>query len=149
MTGEPSLPFWKRKGLDQMTEAEWESLCDGCGKCCLHKFEDAETGEVVSTTVACRLLDLHTCRCSDYARRTQCVSDCLDLRTLDRRDFNWLPATCAYRLLEDGADLPEWHPLVCGDPERVHTRGVSVRDRVISELCIHPEDLERFAEPQE
>lgn len=143
MSVHAELPFWKRKSLHDMNEAEWESLCDGCGQCCVHKFEDEDTGELYTTAVACRLLDSGTCRCSDYTHRRERVADCLNVRELDVQDFRWLPETCAYRLLEQGGDLPEWHPLVCGDPARVHD-AISVRDKVVSELCVHPEDLERF-----
>ena len=116
-----------------MTHREWESLCDGCGKCCLHKLEDAETGAVHYTNVACRLLDLGTVRCSRYAERHRLVANCADLTPDAILDFDWLPGTCAYRLVARGADLPGWHPLVSGDPESVRKAGISVRGRVISE----------------
>lgn len=125
-------PFWRRKSLDEMTDREWEALCDGCARCCLHKLEDEDTGEVFFTRVACKLLDITGCRCTHYAERTRWVSDCLDLRkTLYRRE--WLPSTCAYRLLAEGQDLPDWHPLRSKRPESVHRAGISVRDFAISE----------------
>ena len=128
-----AIPFWQRKRLDEMTRAEWESLCDGCGKCCLNKLEYDDTGEVAYTDVACKLLDLKTCRCSNYAKRKSLVPDCEVLTPEAVARFNWLPSTCAYRLLWEGKDLADWHPLVSGDPDSVHRAGMSVRGRVISE----------------
>lgn len=125
--------FWKRKSLRQMSRAEWESLCDGCGRCCLHKLEDEETGEMFATNVACRLLDRRTARCSDYANRKRQVPDCVRLTPALVRQLDWLPPTCAYRLLEEGEPLPDWHPLLTGDPESVHRAGISVRGWTISE----------------
>ncbi len=127
------IPFWRRKALPEMTLDEWESLCDGCGKCCLHKLEDPDDGEVAFTEVACRLLDRRTCRCTDYANRTLLIPDCVELTPRDLANIHWLPSTCAYRLLRDGRDLPSWHPLVTGDPRSAHRAGQSVRGRAVAE----------------
>lgn len=132
-------PFWRRKSLGEMSREEWESLCDGCGKCCLNKVEWVDTGEIEHTDVACRLLDLRTCRCRRYAERTRHVPDCLVLSPETVGALTWLPSTCAYRLISEGRDLHWWHPLVSGDLETVHLAGVSVRDRAISED--EPHDL--------
>lgn len=132
-------PFWRRKSLGEMSREQWESLCDGCGKCCLNKVEWVDTGEIEYTDVACRLLDLRTCRCRRYAERTKHVPDCLALSPETVGALTWLPSTCAYRLIAEGRDLHWWHPLVSGDPETVHLAGVSVRDRAISED--EPHDL--------
>ena len=126
-------PFWKTKTMSEMTPEEWESLCDGCGKCCVHKLEDWDTGEVSYTNVACRLLDLGSCRCGDYPNRKRFVPDCLILSVNALEEMDWLPETCAYRVVADGKDLAWWHPLVSGDAETVHQAGISVRGRVISE----------------
>jgi uncharacterized cysteine cluster protein YcgN (CxxCxxCC family) len=126
-------PFWKSKPLNQMTRAERESLCDGCAKCCLHKLEDPDTGAIAQTNVACRLLDIGSCRCSNYRNRARYVPDCVVLTPKNVGALSWMPRTCAYRLLAEGKDLPEWHPLVSGDPESVHKAGISVRGRAISE----------------
>jgi uncharacterized cysteine cluster protein YcgN (CxxCxxCC family) len=135
------LPFWRRKTLAQMNSVEWESLCDGCAKCCLVKLEYEDTGEVEHTDIACRLLDPTSCRCSDYAHRHEKVSDCLSLTPRSLRRLKWLPSTCAYRLVGEGRDLYWWHPLVSGDPETVHMAGMSVRGRVVSEEDgLAPED---------
>lgn len=132
-----SQPFWKTKSLEEMTSEEWESLCDGCGKCCLHKLQDedenGDLGPIRHTNVACRLLDLGTCRCGDYQNRWDLVPDCVQLYAGAIARMAWLPPTCAYRLIHEGKDLAWWHPLVSGDPETVHQAGVSVRGRAVSE----------------
>ena len=127
------IPFWKTKRLDQMTHEEWESLCDGCGRCCLHKLRDEVTEELSFTNVACRLLDVHGCGCSNYAARQDKVPDCVSLTHEALDEIDWLPPNCAYRRIEEGRGLAWWHPLVSGDPETVHQAGISVRGRVISE----------------
>lgn len=128
-----SLPFWKTTTLENMTKAQWEALCDGCGRCCLNKLRDDETDDILWTNVSCRLLDGYSCACSDYARRHRRISDCVSLTPALLRTVDWLPPTCAYRLVSDGYDLPDWHPLVSGDRETVHAVGISVRDRCVSE----------------
>ena len=137
------VPFWRRKGLADMTSVEWESLCDGCGRCCLNKLEDEDTGRIYYTDVGCRLLDGTTCRCKDYANRSEEVDDCLRLSPDNVAELNWLPPSCAYRLVANGRDLYWWHPLVSGDPDSVHAAGISVRGRVgISEADLGEEDYE-------
>ena len=127
------LPFWKTTALRDMNAAEWESLCDGCGKCCLLKLEDADSGEIDFTDVACKLLDCGSCRCGDYKRRKKLVPNCVVLTPGNVDQIAWMPSTCAYRLLAEGRELAWWHPLVSGDPETVHQAGISVRGRVVSE----------------
>ncbi len=142
MAPEPSdrdeTPFWRRKTLAEMNSAEWESLCDGCAKCCLHKLEDMDTGELAFTNVACRLLDIRACRCGNYDHRSELVPDCVVLDPENVAQLYWMPSTCAYRLLAEGQDLPDWHPLVTGDLDSVHRAGISVRGRSVSERHAGP-----------
>lgn len=125
-----------------MTPNEWESLCDGCGVCCLHKLEDEDTGGIYFTSVACRLLDLKSCRCTRYAQRTKLIPDCISLRQLETTQYHWLPATCAYRLLHEGKDLPDWHPLITKNPHSVEAAGISIRSYARMES--KGDDLEDF-----
>lgn len=136
--------FWKQKTLSQMTREEWESLCDSCGKCCAIRLEDIDTGELLSTNVVCKYLDQTDCRCQSYIQRSKLVPDCLTLTPELLPKIDWLPETCAYRLLRDGEPLPDWHPLVSGDSESVIKSGHSVQGRVVSEYDIHPDDLDNF-----
>lgn len=129
MTGAGGGLFWKNKALAEMSEEEWESLCDGCGKCCLVGLEDEDTGEIYLTDVACKLLDGRTCRCKDYLNRKAFVPDCVKLTPENVPTLSWLPRTCAYRLVHEGRDLYPWHPLLTGDPESVHAANVSVRGK--------------------
>ncbi len=126
-------PYWRTKTLEEMTREEWEALCDGCARCCLIKLEDEETGEIAYTDIACRLLDVGTCRCTRYRQRLRLVRECVDLTPVQVRRFDWMPSTCAYRLVAEGRDLAWWHPLVSGDPETVHKAGISVRGRAVPE----------------
>jgi uncharacterized cysteine cluster protein YcgN (CxxCxxCC family) len=134
-------PFWRRKQLTEMTEAEWESLCDGCGKCCLVKLQDEDTDEILHTDVACHLLDQHACRCTRYRQRHELVPDCVKVTPENIADLAFMPLSCAYRRLAEGKDLLWWHPLVSGRRDTVHKAGVSVRHRVISEAEVDDEDL--------
>ena len=126
-------PFWKAKSLKDMSLDEWESLCDGCAKCCLNKLEDVDSGEIAYTNVSCRFLDLETCRCVDYQARTLAAPDCVELLPRNISDLKWMPSTCSYRLLNEGKDLPPWHYLICGDRETVHRLQKSVKGRIVSE----------------
>ena len=126
---ETRRPFWLTKTLDTLTPQEWESLCDGCGRCCLVKLEDEDTGEILKTDIACKLLDADSCRCRSYDQRQKKVHDCIRLTPDAVREIGWLPATCAYRLVREGKPLLPWHPLVSGTPDSVHDAGISVRGR--------------------
>lgn len=125
-----SQPYWTTKTLEQMTPSEWEALCDGCGKCCLAKLEDEDSGEIHWTSVGCRLLDGDTCRCRDYDNRFAQVPDCVSLTPHKVRTIPWLPKTCAYRLVAEGRDLYWWHHLVSGSRSTVHEAGISIQGRV-------------------
>jgi len=141
--GSDEAPFWRRKSLAEMTDSEWESLCDGCGKCCLNKLEEEGTDRTFYTDVGCRLLDGESCRCRDYANRLDQVEDCVRLTPESLKTISWLPPSCAYVLLDEGKNLYWWHPLVSGDPETVHIAGVSVRGRVgASEANVPDADLQ-------
>ncbi len=137
--------FWDNIPLDKMTPEEWEALCDGCGKCCLNKLEDIDTGELVFTRVACRLFDDTTCRCANYAERKTHVPECVVLTpaTLEEIAY-WMPRTCAYRRLHEGKGLPRWHPLVTGDPQSTHKAGMSVQGRTVSEAALPIDEWEDY-----
>ncbi|MEL6751442.1 MAG: YcgN family cysteine cluster protein [Pseudomonadota bacterium] len=138
----PSRPFWETLRPHEMTQAQWESLCDGCGKCCLNKLEDWDTGEIAFTNVACTLFDDETCRCSDYDDRFATVPDCIKLTPDTIRNYLWLPDTCAYRLVEEGMPLAAWHPLVSGSELSVHAAGISVQHSTVSEDDVAADDYE-------
>ncbi len=144
-TDSGEAPFWERKTLEELSEAEWEALCDGCGRCCMVKLEDVDTGERLDTRVACRLLDIGACRCTDYPDRHAQVPDCVRLTPEAVRALDWLPDTCAYRLRAEGQPLHWWHPLVSGDSETVHRAGISVRGLAISERKVPEHRYEDFA----
>ena len=137
-------PFWEHHTLEKMTQAQWESLCDGCGRCCLQKFQKPTTGKIYYTWVACFLLDIETCRCSQYDLRHSLVPDCLELTPAQIPKLRWLPKTCAYRLISEGRPLPDWHPLLTGSPDSVHEAGISVRHHAVSESIVHPDDVDNF-----
>ncbi len=134
--------WWHSKTLAELNSKQWEALCDGCAKCCLHKLEDEDSGEVFYTKVRCRYLDESACRCSDYANRSTLVPDCIQLSMDNISDLDWLPSTCAYRLRANNQPLPEWHPLVSGDPNSVHDANISIRGRAISDEYVHPDGYE-------
>ncbi|MEZ5923902.1 MAG: YcgN family cysteine cluster protein [Hyphomicrobiaceae bacterium] len=140
-------PFWQVKPLAEMTAGEWESLCDGCGRCCTVKLEDEDTGEIHQTRLACKLLDIGSCRCKDYPSRHKKVHDCVALTPENVLSLKWLPRTCAYVLVAEGKPLQWWHHLVSGDPESVHAAGISVREVVRSETRIAEHNYERYIIP--
>jgi uncharacterized cysteine cluster protein YcgN (CxxCxxCC family) len=139
---EPVLPFWEQKTLAQMSRAEWESLCDGCGLCCLHKLENDYDLSIHYTDVACRLLDRKSCQCGDYPNRRTLVPDCVELDAANIGDMHWLPRSCAYRLRWEDKPLPAWHYLVCGDRQQVHRSGISRAGRMRSEDDVPEDDWE-------
>jgi uncharacterized cysteine cluster protein YcgN (CxxCxxCC family) len=137
-------PFWE-KSLASLTPSEWERLCDGCGRCCLVKLEDEDSGEIHHTSVACRLLDHHSCRCSEYKGRKRLVPECVRLTLTRLARISWLPPSCSYRLRLEGKPLPSWHHLLTGDPESIHKAGMSVRGRVeVNEQETEVDDLPRY-----
>ncbi|MBL4852677.1 MAG: YcgN family cysteine cluster protein [Robiginitomaculum sp.] len=133
-------PFWKTKTLDEMTKPEWESLCDGCGKCCLLRMEDVDTEAVYVTDIRCKLLDGATCRCKNYKARKLYVPDCVQLTAKNVRKLPWIPRTCAYRLLAEGKDLPDWHYLISGSRDTIHEAGMSVKDATVCEKTVTEDD---------
>jgi uncharacterized protein len=135
-------PFWKKKELTEMNESEWESLCDGCGKCCLHKLEDEDTGKVFYTKVACKLLDIKSVKCTNYKERSHLIPDCISLSSKNIKDMHWLPKTCAYRLISEKKDLPVWHPLVSKTKDSVYSSGHSIHDYAVSEQSIDLSTIE-------
>ena len=140
-----AAPFWKGKELEDFSKEEWESLCDSCGRCCLVKLEDEDTGDIHFTSIGCKLLNSKTCRCTDYAQRRRRVRDCVKLTPKDVRELRWLPPTCAYKLIADGEDLKWWHPLVSGTQKSVHEAGISVQSKVMaSEVDVPLEDYPNF-----
>lgn len=141
---EEAKPFWETKRLREMSREEWEALCDRCGQCCMIKVEDEDTSDIHLTRLACKLLDVGSCQCSDYANRHASVPDCVVIGLKNVRKLKWLPQSCAYRRVAEGRGLAWWHPLVSGDPETVHQAGVSVRGWARSEEGVSEDDIERY-----
>lgn len=137
-------PYWKTKTLDQMSRDEWEALCDGCARCCLIKLEDDDTEDIHLTRLACRLLDVKSCRCSKYSKRFSLMADCIEITPETTATIKWLPVSCAYRRLAEGRDLAWWHPLVSGDPNTVHQAGISVKSFAMSEARVKEENYMRY-----
>lgn len=135
--------FWNEKTLVEMSDQEWESLCDGCGQCCVWKFEDADSGEILYTDIRCQLFNDASCRCRDYLNRCQRVPDCMDIRGMADQHYAWLPHTCAYRLLHAGKPLFDWHPLISGDPASVHQAGISLQHQTVSGEGLREADILR------
>ncbi|MDE0758020.1 MAG: YcgN family cysteine cluster protein [Pseudomonadales bacterium] len=142
VNGYRKVSFWKEKTLLEMTQGEWESLCDGCARCCLHKLQDLETDLVYYTSVACQYLDQDTCRCQNYKQRNELVPSCIILKPSHMEEYSWLPDTCAYRLIHEGKELFWWHHLVSGRDDTVHEANISVNGKCISETHVHPDDFE-------
>jgi hypothetical protein len=136
------VKFWEEKSLSEMNKEEWESLCDGCARCCLHKLEDEDTAEVHYTSVVCQYLDENKCQCTNYQDRHELVPECVWLTPETSGSFKWLPTTCAYRLLAEGKPLHHWHPLISGSRDSVEEAGISVKGKCISEEHVHPDSLE-------
>jgi len=140
--GPGSVPYWQKKRLDQMSQAEWEGLCDRCGRCCLMKLEDEETGHIYATDIGCRLLDDRSCQCEDYENRHNIVTDCVKISPQVVSDLTWLPQTCAYRLVDEGRDLYWWHHLISGAYETVHAAGISIKGRIFAEKDVPLVEME-------
>ena len=138
------MEFWKKKNLSEMTKEEWELLCDGCARCCLHKLEDEDTRKVRYTSVACKYLDIDECRCTSYEKRFSLFTECLSLDPHNITKYHWLPSTCAYRLISQGKDLPHWHPLISKNPDSVHKYGISIKNKAISENFVNPDEIEAY-----
>lgn len=138
------LPFWKTKTLEQMDRGEWESLCDGCARCCLIKLEDEDSGDIYLTRLSCSMLNVRSCRCSDYPNRFAKMPDCIEIDVQKVRELSWLPVTCGYRVVAEGRDLAWWHPLISGAPETVHQAGVSVRALAMNERRVKTANYERY-----
>lgn len=141
---EVNTSFWNIKALDQMSRTEWESLYDGCARCCMHKFQDEKTGKVSYTYISCRFLDTQQCKCTIYNDPYINNQKCKKISPNNIRHLTWLPETCAYRLVAEKKDLKWWHPLVSGDPDTVHLAGISVRSIAVPEENVHPDDMEEF-----
>lgn len=142
--GDVEKPFWEIKSLEEMNHEEWESLCDGCARCCLQKLEDIDTGDIYYTQIVCKLLDQKTCRCTKYEKRSKLVPTCVTLTPQKTRELHWMPDTCAYRLLAEGKSLPEWHPLITGTSHSVIAEGISIKGQVISEDEVPEEEWEAY-----
>ena len=135
------LPFWKTKNMAEMSREEWESLCDGCGKCCCIRLEDEDTEQIYITDVACKLFDPNRCNCTDYGNRSLLVHDCVTLTPDNVDHLHWMPKTCAYRLVSEGKDLPDYHHLVSGSRETIHEQGMSVQNAVTSEILVNDDEI--------